>query len=270
MDLTGDFVQKLASLVPQPKQLDLGDGITRILKPDGSTAHVVPADQLETAERPHRIKQTIAVRDCKSFLDYWKLYSDVDSRAFADRDKSLISAVLDYHQAAVAAVARWGSHRLVLTLRFTEEWKTWTGNNGVKMTQAEFAEFLEDNALDIIEPSSATMVECASTLQAKNEVEFEQATNLQSGQVQMRYKEEIRGSWSNGNIEIPKRFSILVPIYDGQEAVKVDARIRYRLSGSKLTFWYQLHYKERLERAAFAAIVEQVAAGGVSIFNGTL
>ena len=270
MDLTGDFVQELAALVPQPKQLDLGDGITRILKPDGSTAHVVPADQLETAERPHRIKQTVAVRDCKSFLDYWKLYSDSDSRAFADRDKSLISAVLDYHQTGEPQSPRWGSHRLMLTLRFTEEWKTWTGKNGVKMTQAEFAEFLEDNALDIIEPSSATMVECASTLQAKNEVEFEQATNLQSGQVQMRYKEEIRGSWSNGNIEIPKRFSILVPIYDGQEAVKVDARIRYRLSGSKLTFWYQLHYKERLERAAFAAIVEQVAAGGVSIFNGTL
>ena len=229
MDLTGDFVQELAALVPQPKQLDLGDGITRILKPDGSTAHVVPADQLETAERPHRIKQTIAVRDCKSFLDYWKLYSDSDSRAFADRDKSLISAVLDYHQTGEPQSPRWGSHRLMLTLRFTEEWKTWTGKNGVKMTQAEFAEFLEDNALDIIEPSSATMVECASTLQYR-------------------------------------RFHPR----DGQEAVKVDARIRYRLSGSKLTFWYQLHYKERLERAAFAAIVEQVAAGGVTVFNGSL
>lgn len=270
MDLTGDFIKELAALVPQPQKIDLGDGVSRILTTNGAILPIVPADQLDTAARPHRVKQSVVVRECKSFLDYWNLYSDIESRAFADRDKNQVVAVLDYHQTGDPNLARWGSHRLTLTLRFTEEWKTWTGKNGVKMTQAEFAEFLEDNALDIVEPSSATMVECASTLQAKNDVEFEQATNLQTGQVQMRYKEDIRGSWSNGNIEIPKRFSILVPVYDGQEAVRVDARIRFRLSGSKLTFWYQLHYKERLERAAFAAIVEQVAAGGVSVFNGTL
>lgn len=268
MDLTGDFIQQLAKLVPRPEVVDIGNGERRVLGTNGSLSHIIPAEQLDTAPYPHRVKQSVVVRDADSFIRYWTLYRDENTRVFADRDKQHIVAVLDYHRAQENA--RWGSHKLTLALRFSEEWQTWAGKNGAKMPQMEFAEFLEDNALDVVEPSGASMVELASTMQAKSDVEFESAGNLQNGQVQLTYREELKGSWSNKNMEIPRKFKILVPVYDGQQAVSVDARIRYRLAASKVTFWYQLHYKERLERQAFSAIVDQLAQAGVSIFQGTL
>lgn len=253
----------------KPVTFTAKDGVEWLLAPDGKLTVVVPREHTYLADRPVRIEQGVKVGDAASFLSYHALYSDENSRAFADRDTNSVRAVLDYHKSD-DKTARFGKHTLTLMLRHTEEWQKWTKSNGKAMEQAEFAEFLEENAPDIVEPSAAAMLEMATTLQATTDVQFKKAVNLQSGEVQLRYEENINGRFGKGEAVIPKSFKISIPVYDGQDAVQIEAMFRFRIRGEKLSLWYQLLHLDRWKRDAFSAVVKEVAAGGVTVFNGSL
>lgn len=252
----------------QPKIIKAADGVERMVSPNGAMTIIVPKEHTILADHPVRIEQSVKVRDAASFLAYHGLYSDENSRAFASRDQGWIHAVLDYHKSD--KTARYGKHTVTLALRHTEEWGKWTNNNGKPMEQADFAEFIEDNAPDVIEPSAAAMYEFATTLQATTNVDFKQSVDLQSGEVQLRYEETINGKFGKGETRIPRTFKISIGVYEGQDPIQMEARIRFRNKGGKLTFWYQLLYVDRWKRDAFNAVVKEVAAGGVTVFNGSL
>lgn len=267
----------------QAQPFESNDGLQRVLMPDGRIVVVTPKAHTEFAAGPFRVKAAVEVRDVESFVAYWKNHHDEDSVAFADRETHSILGVLDYHKAMQPQVlgfeswnqARWCNHRVTLKLKFTEEWATWKAGNGAqnKREQGAFAEFIEDNAPDVFDPPAATMMEMATTLQATTGAQFEQATNLQNGQIQLSYREEIKGTYgANKNQQMPKEFKIRVPVYEGEQPVTLTARIRYRISGGRLTMWYDLLHVERTERKAFDAVVERVAAGSgemaIRVYNG--
>jgi uncharacterized protein YfdQ (DUF2303 family) len=223
------------------------------------------------AERPHRKKATVAVLDAGSFIEYYSLFSDSHSRVFADETKAQVLAVLDYHGTGENA-PRWGQHRVRLDLRHSEEWKAWTGHNGQshKMSQLEFAEFIEDNAPDIKEPNAATMLEMARSLQAKTDVDFSSAVRTNNGQVQLKYTENIKGTYGSGNVEIPEEFLIQIPVYVGTERVPIRARLRYRLLSGKLSIWYDLLRADEIARVAFLNVLGAIKEGlKVTVINGT-
>ena len=268
--LNKEFVQEIAAMQTRAAQPFVVDGLSRIVV-NGQVVTVPPGNHSQYAPTPVRISQKVEVRDAASFLAYWGLYSDANSRAFANRDTNQVVAILDYHEVGTEAVEqspRWGVHSLTLQLRYTEEWETWTKKNGEQMTQAEFAEFIEDNGPDIIEPKAAAMYEMASNLQAKREVEFAQAVQLSNGQTQFAYREEIKGTWGNGTVQVPTAFKIAIPVYEGQRAVEIMARLRYRINGGKLAMWYQLLHIDRQEREAFESIVRTLRGDGRSVFIG--
>lgn len=222
--------------------------------------------------QPHRKKATVAVLDAASFIEYYQKFSDDFSRVFADETRSLVLAVLDYHGAGPEGAPRWGQHRITLTLRKSPEWLTWTAHNGQakKMTQAEFAEFVEDNSPDFRDPKAATMLEMARTLEAKSEVEFSSALRASNGNVQLTYNEQIKGVFGVGKVEIPEQFTIGVPVYVGSPRVDLTARLRYRLATGKLSIWYDLLRADEVERNAFTAQRNQIAETlAVTIINGT-
>ncbi len=223
----------------------------------------------EHAERPERKQGTITVLDGVSFCEYYTLFSDENSRAFADETKSRILAVLDYHEAHDSG-PRWGKHRLDLPLRHSPEWETWNGEDAKNQTQTAFAEFMEDNAPDIVSPDAATMREIAMDLSAKNDVNFASGVRLANGQVQLVYNETIVGTYGKGQMEIPERFTISIPVHVGAERVEMVVRLRYRINGGKLTFSYHLFRPDAVERAAFVAVRQSIEqALGIRIINGT-
>lgn len=270
-DLTADFANVLIEAGRRSAQPIDVDGLKRVILPNGTVTHLTPLAQTEYADVPHRIKQTVTLRDVESFSNYWNLYSDADSRVFADRDGDKLTAVLDYHQSQDDRLhdARWGSHKAVLQLRHTEEWRTWTENSGKQMAQADFAEFIEANAPDIVEPSSAEMLEFASTLEATTGARFEQTTNLHNGQVQLSYREEIKGTYGGEQKKnIHRQFTIRISVYEGQPPIEVTAFVRLRIPGGKLSIWYVLMYVDRRKREAFELVTDQIAKAGISVFNG--
>jgi uncharacterized protein YfdQ (DUF2303 family) len=240
---------------------------------------VIPADMKcvdlsgytynQNAPTPNRTIGTAKVLDALSFIEYWKLFHSATSRVFADETKSQIVAVLDYH---AADSPHWGQHRIDFTLRHSEEWKTWTAHdgNGKKTNQMDFSEFLETNAPDIVQPDAATMLEVARSLYAKTEVDFGSAIRIANGSVQFKFTEAVKGTYGSGNVEVPESFVIRVPVYIGCERVEVTARLRYRINGGKLTFWYDLLRADAVERTAFMilrAFVENEL--GITVINGS-
>lgn len=260
---------RIGQMTGEPKQVA---GIPFAVIPDDCKLEDLTKFRFnQYAERPHRAIGTAAVLDAASFIEYYTLFSDENSRVFADETTSKVLAVLDYHGAGSEGGPRWGQHRVRLDLRSSPEWSTWINRNGVahKMTQMEFAEFIEDNTPDIREPSAATMLEMARSLQAKTDVDFSSAIRTNNGQVQFKFTESIKGTYGSGNVEIPEQFIVGIPVYVGSPRVAITARLRYRLNSGKLSIWYDLLRHEAVEREAFLSALDGIkGALNVTIING--
>ena len=263
------------------KMLKLGQSTGDVKNSGGLPFVVIPQDcevqdlsaliYSRFAARPHRIIQAVTVQDVASFVAYYSLFSDPNSRIFADEPNSKVLAILDYHAAGEGS-PRWGDHKLTLQLTASDEWKAWIGKNGqqAKMSQTDFAEFIEDHTPDIRQPDAATMLEMARTLQAKTDVDYSSAVRLNNGQVQLTYNEQVKGTFGAGKVEIPESFLISIPVYTGSERVPITARLRYRLVSGKLSIWYDLLRYRDVIRDAFkteiAAMREKLA---VTIIDGS-
>ncbi len=228
---------------------------------------------------PRRARATVAMMDVKSLAEYVLRYAGEGTVIFgtADERGGGFCAVLDYHRgvsADGAPLAGWAEHRAELKLRVTPEWERWLSRASKDLMQREFAEFLEDNAADIVvpescstAPNSAVMLDVALTLQAKSEVQFSSAQRLQNGQTQLTYNEQITAqAGAEGKLQVPARFYLSVPPFVGAERYLVGARLRYRVTGGKLTFKYELERPHKVVEAALAdlrAAVEKLTGRNV-------
>jgi uncharacterized protein YfdQ (DUF2303 family) len=228
----------------------------------------------EHAKNPERIKANVTVLDPESFINYYALFSDLHSRVFADEAHRSVLAILDYHEEGTAASEespRWGSHRITLALRHSEEWQTWINGNNKQMTQQQFAEFLEQNSVDITDPAGGTLREIAEDLETTVDVDFASAQRQAGGRVAFKYTETTKTTVSGGQvITVPDNFSLGIPVFVGGPRVGMGAFLRYRIKEQKLVFFYTLMRPEEVVRAAFAGARQAIADGiGSTIINGT-
>jgi uncharacterized protein YfdQ (DUF2303 family) len=224
----------------------------------------------EYSEAPQRIKARVSVLDPDSFVEYYKLFADEQSRVFADEPNINVVGVLDYHKGEAASSApRWCQHRVILGLRASEQWNTWLGQNNKQQSQQQFSEFLEQNAIDIIKPAPASIVEVARDLQATTEVEFGAGFKNENGQTRLKYTETTKATVGGGEVAVPDRFTIEIPVFVGGQDVQLDALLRFRQREGKLTFWFTLVRPEEAKRAAFTAARDRIAEVlGIRIING--
>lgn len=236
---------------------------------------VTPLPQLvfnEHAKAPERVKQNVSVFDPASFVEYWTLFFDPNSRAFADETKLTVTGVLDYHAAGEGNSPRWGQHHVTLALRQSEEWKRWLAANNKVMSQQEFAEFLEQNAVDIVQPAAAAIREIAEDLEATVEVDFASVQKMAGGKINLRYTETTKTTVSGGKaITVPDQFTIGIPAFIGGERIAMQVLLRYRVKEQKLIFFYTLIRPEEVIRMAFLAARDAIAdALKIAIINGSL
>lgn len=223
----------------------------------------------EHAKAPERIKQKVGVLDPESFIEYYQLFGDENSRTFAYEPDLSVTSVLDYHGAKEGA-PRWGDHQVRLTLRKSVEWERWNGANNKQVGQQAFAEFLEQNAIDITSPTPANMMEVANDLQATTDVQFGSGIRMADGQVRFKYSEEIKATVGGGQLQVPERFTLALPVFTGGPRVPMDALLRFRVKEGKLLLWYTLIRPEEVLRTAFLAARDQIAGTlKVVVINGT-
>ena len=251
-------VANLATAAAEPAQLELGGYYTVVA---GGALHKVDLTGDEYQTQPRRKKGTTTVRDVASFAHYWaKHRRDGASEVYATRDALKITAVLDAHGADDDATG-WGQHRLVLQLEHTTAYKAWRDKSGVDMTQEEFANFLEDNRVDVVHPPAAEMLEVAQSLQATTKVDFAAGHRLADGQRILSYTETMESrAGTQGQLAIPAEITLGVFVFKGASHADVfTARFRHRLVQGQLRLSYRLDRPDDVVDAAYAGVVAEVA-----------
>ena len=120
-------------------------------------------------EYPSHTKANVVVYSAESFIDYLNRFKTALSVVFVDIENMVIRAVIDYHSDESPNNCL---HSVTYECPLTPEAKKWFDNDKKQMSQFEFASFIEENLLEVIEPSGSEMLEVASTLHAKNQVSF--------------------------------------------------------------------------------------------------
>ena len=220
---------------------------------------------------PPYIRQRVIVDDANSLITYAKRFQDTRSVIIADLDALSISAVLDWHAHNQDALyddlcPMPADHKAVLKLRNSEESARWAAMENRMHTQMEFAEFLDENSADIIDPNPAVMIEIARDLEATQGVVFKAGTRLQTGERSFRYETETH---VKGDLVVPQRFRLSIPLFFGEEPTEIEASFRFRPQpdGLKLGFvWRRVEY---VRQAKFREIAFRVAEEtGLPVFQG--
>lgn len=235
-------------------------------------------DLEEQLDAPVRIRQSLKVLDAQTFIDYVNRFASDASAVFCNGPEGrTFIAVLDYHQPDQPS---WATHKATYQCPTTVEWGNWRKQDRQKLSQNDFAEFIEENVKDIVQPdgnstapTAADMLEISRTLEAKKNISFRQGIRLDNGQVQLTYNEEIDGrAGASGQLNIPEQFYIGIRPFLGGEAFCIPARFRYRITDGRLFMWYELVRPDKVLEEAYTAVREQIKAaiGQVPLYEANL
>jgi uncharacterized protein YfdQ (DUF2303 family) len=248
----------------EPRELDLGKYYA-FVTPGGLQKADLTGDEYK--DQPSRKRGTTTVRDAESFVTYWDKHHDTDSEVYADSEKLTVTAVLN---ANTSEGARWADHRLHLALRATTAWNQWTHMDGELMDQEAFAEFLEVHLPELLEPSSADMLEIAQSFQANSKVDFESASRLSSGQRQFKFVETVAAkAGQKGQLTVPETFVVGLVPFEGSEGYRLTARLRYRIAPNGLRLGYKLERPDEIRKTAFADVLKEISERiDTTVMNG--
>lgn len=217
-------------------------------------------------EHPYRKRAITQLYEVRSFVDYLKAHVDkAETHIFgaASEKGGSFTAVLDYHPRD-SKLARTGEHMCQLALDVTPEWKRWLENDRKLLSQQQFAEFIEENLSDIVEPDGATILELSQLLQGKKEVSFKSGRNLRDGGITLQYVEDIKLNGGGVNrkddqMQLPDRFTIGLVPFVGGDGVSIAARLRFRIGNDgAVSFAYVLDRPYKVIEAGFSAARDRI------------
>lgn len=258
----------LAQAEPRPIG---GDGrFWSVTTPAGAAHQVVDVEELldKYRNRPRRKTGSVVVHDVDSFVAYFEKHGRPESELYAALQQRTVVAVINAHgeslgravDADADQVAGWGDHRATLRMQLTPEWQAWAENDRAMVAQVVFAEHIEDHAADIIDPPAADMLEIAQTLSVHRDVKFDSSTRLSTGERKLSYKEQDEAKAGNrGGLTIPERFSLGLRPFEGGEAYRIEARLRYRIVDGALLLGYCLDRADEVLRNAFNDVRQAIA-----------
>ena len=225
--------------------------------PNGARHILVPEGfRLEAAHDPHAlpphiVKTAVEVDQRASLSAYVNRFSEPERTILiANYDAGTIRAVLDWHTGNQAAsyeplLSMPREHSCTLKLRPSEEFKRWDEMENSFHGQAEFAAFLEENAVDVADPEPAVLIEISRDLEGTQGVTFKSSTRLENGDRSFVYETETK---ARGDIKVPREFVLSIPLYDGENPVPIRCAFRWRINGGQLQMgfiWRRVEYQRR-------------------------
>jgi len=206
---------------------------------------------------PERRRGTATVTTLKSFNELVNRHKDEGSAIFGKTSwpEPKLTAVIDYH--GIDKTARRGEHKIVYPFPLTDEIKTWIEFNGETMEQADFAAFLEEHAAELASPfdgerseyehlfkerfsNPIELIELSRNLEVFVGAKVKRAERLQTGERTVEFVEEHLNA-SGQKVDIPGIFMVSVRAFMDGEPVRIPARLRYRLGGGTIKWFYQLY-----------------------------
>lgn len=237
--------------------------------------NVIVQFQEHVEERPMRNRGTVQLLTLNDLVGYLKRQADNtdvmqdyqwNPVIFADRANLRFTGILNYPSASDTA---WADNRAVVSLRKSRQLMTWQGKNAQKMSQEQFALFLEENIEDIHTPTGAEVLTFAETLEATRTETFKSSIITSTGEQKLSYCSERNGEQSSTLIT---KITLGIPLFEGGPGYSVAAKISHRVTDGKLAFWYDLRHIEHIIDRAWieeCAYLATHAADLAVIYNGT-
>ena len=263
-----DAVAELVTLNQTPiidpfKSTELTDAVPTIVWPRNQ--------KVESLERflllPRRRRAHATLNDAASFIAYVNTFKAKGTMLFCQisKDGGAFSAFLDYHD---SDGADWCEHKADLDLCHTPEWDRWVANNARPMNQDTFANFLEDNRLDIIDPKGAEIIEVVTSIEATITGQFKSVTRLTNGDRELSYQSTTNAG-AKGSLVLPEKLTLQLPVFMGGPMYTVEAWFRYRIKEGTLTLFYELIRPHKVVEQAMKDMRDAIAAGtGLVILTG--
>lgn len=241
-----------------------------------------PGDFDGYRSRPVAREGVAIVSRIESLIEHINRFKDEESVLFAidNRAAPSITAVLDYHPAGSTSLPRFGKHRAVFNFPLSDEWKAWAEFDKKPMTMADFAAFLEDRIVDVIElipgedkPSEGLqkfinicggkiatptkLVELSRGLKVYESANVREAVNLSTGEAKIAFEVEHQDE-HGGKLDVPNLFMIAIPVLQRGMLYRLAARLRYRKTPQGLVFFYELWRSDRAFDDAISEACERV------------
>lgn len=253
--------------------------IEHVCAADGKPFALVPAGMeiKDLSEHipanPDRKRVCVKLNSVISFIEYVNEHKSAHTRIFASMNEPpyTMTAAVDYHETGPDGKAELITHTAVLQLQETDEWKTWKGSDKKAFEHVEFALFIEENLLDVVDPDHADLLEVSMSLQVRDNGYLTSAHKLQDGSVHLDYKADIEAKAGvNGDLTIPEKITINIPVFRGVPAKDIEAYFRYRKHNGRLVLFYQLIRPQKLIDTLVETAIAQVRDGvELPVFDGS-
>jgi uncharacterized protein YfdQ (DUF2303 family) len=255
----------------EPRFMTNESGREFLLQPNGNGQWAQTETTLPNAIAPIApkiIKQAVRLQTVESLIDYLRRFAGLNSMVFADISTSAIRAMIDYHG---AVDPNHCAHSAGLIIPHSIEWQTWGKVDGQLMSHVAFANFLEENAIDImplgelrnrkgeiVENAPTSILELCRSLQlvAKHEATSE-VRNGDYVSFSMQKGDDIT---TKQDIEIPVSIRLYIPVYFGEPPALVTALLRRNNSSDGLKMGVKLQRPEMVRQHDFMRIVSQIEA----------
>lgn len=193
-----------------------------VILPDGYHLVPIPLDLT-----PDRMRGTYRFSDVRDFAG-WVL----TNKESGDGDITTLWANANTITAVINDADGWGDHRGVLTLEYAPAWLRWSKVNRTFVSQEAFAELIEDGLAEIMEPDASTLLELVNEFHATADTSFTSVRRDSSGSTLLTFNDTVDGRSHSGSIVAPEKIVLFLPVYEGTEPFRLEARFRFRLDRS--------------------------------------
>lgn len=273
---------------------------TVITTPDHRNIHDVTKMFREAGEylKPARRKGHAKLADLASLIAWANRFKGSTSALFANPDMSApsLTCITDYHAPGEPdplseigdPTARHCHHRGSYHFPLSEEWNSWMKISGLPLDKDEMGQFIEDHAIEVMDPTTAMinlkisdkntdwenrLIEIAHKIEGKfgqlsqllamsrqfqifETSDLKVATNRDTGEAEIQFLNEHKDAQGQ-KLNIPNIITIAIPVFQNGAPYRMAVRFRYRKSGSTVKFIMTIHRPEKIFEAAFKEAIEQ-------------
>lgn len=274
LSLVEDYISPAIETMKEP-----GTGVEALVEVGKDGVASIPSSIFDDyRSKPTRRKGTATLTDLDSLIGHVNRFKDDDTILFASDNRSSpsITAVLDYHRAGAEADPRFGQHRARFAFPLSDEWAAWNGGNKKPLRMIEFAAFLEDRIIDVLDDGSelpedmarfvkaiggniaspTKLMEIAVGLKVNEKSAVGETVNLSSGEGEISFVSQ-HTDGAGKPLKVPNLFLIGIPVFKNGPAYRIAVRLRYRKSDGGLSFWYEMWREDRVFDDAFREAVER-------------
>lgn len=247
--------------------------------PEGYKTHSLE----DMLERPVRKRANVGVYDSESFVAYVNRHKKDSTVIYAESDintqKFTAIGVIDDHEPEAVNVANptnngagRSEHWVKFIAQKSPEWIKWNKHDRVRMSQIDFAAFIEDNLPDIQSvdgsPSGGDMLKMAIDFEATYDKKFISKINNQSGGITMEFK-STDDKETVSRMSVFSRFTTGLKVFLNGKGYPLEARLKYKAANGELVFWYELIRPEVIFLAACDGVIAEIKEQtNVDLFNG--